>query len=417
VNPRGLLDSQPPVLPIILRPLLSMISRMATNVADPVRLRGRRRAVVVAVVVAVVLVGIVGYLVLRPSPAGGSGPRSNPNGPAQIDILPSAGTKSACIVGTPGVSRPTLPLANGTLQGNTYSVPSGTVGHVGMCYSSENGSLFAYANWSNVGSPGGWFSYPQVAYGVDDYLGEYTTYTNQGLAWELPQTVSTVVNKSLWVTASYNFNAPGPTDTDGYDLSFDNFFSEGLPPTLQVPPFVEVEVFLAHNISYPFHYAHWSADTLVNGTVSAQPWDVGYWCHGADNGSNGNISFDFSFGGQSTHGLDQGTIGMNLSAFLAQVEAMLPSASCWTGPTSGFSHFYLGEQDLGSEDGAVEGADFDYNWTVTSYCIHTLIQGSSPASVECGTNTVIIGPSASLDASWSAGTGTMQARNRDLADR
>ncbi|MGC1582472.1 MAG: hypothetical protein WA766_13380 [Candidatus Acidiferrales bacterium] len=341
----------------------------------------RLLAVIVAAALIASVVTFVLVLYLAPSLPANSGPGKG--SPSQIDLLPSPGTKSACIVGTPGVPRPTLPLDNGTFQGNTYSVPNGTVGHVGMCYSSEDGSLFAYANWSHVGAPGGWFSYPQVAYGVNDYLGEYTTYTNQSPAWELPQTVSTVVNTSLWVTASYDFNAPSPADTDGYDLSFDNFFSEGLPPTIEVPPFVEVEVFLAHNISYSFHYAHWSTDTLVNGTVSVEPWDVGYWCHGVDNGSNGNISFDFSYGGQSTRGLKQGTIGMNLSAFLAEVEAMMPSTSCWTGPSSDFSQFYLGEQDLGSEDGALAGEDFNYNWTVASYCFDTYVKSPSVANLTC----------------------------------
>ncbi len=311
--------------------------------------------------------GVGVYFLLLPAPPARLSP-------TEIDLLPSAGTPSRCIVDTPGQPRPTLTLREGTLQANTYSVPTGTTGHVGMCYDAANGSMFGYANWSKVGASGGWFSYPQIAYGVNLYDGVHTTYTPQSPAWRLPQTVAATVNESLWVTANYSLRAPPSADVDGYDLSFDDFLSYGLPPTLDVPPFVEVEIFLAHNISYPFAWVHWSMPTLVNSSVTVRPWDVAYWCHGADNGTNGNVSFDFSYDGQGTHGLASGSLGVNLSAVFAEVELLLPGATCWTGSPARFaSGFYLGEEDLGSEDGAAGGSTFTYNWTVTDYCLHTLV--------------------------------------------
>ena len=341
--------------------------------------RSRRTAVAVALAITVVAASLGGYSVWRVL----ARPGANGYGPTEIDVLPSEGTRSGCIVGTPGAPRPTSALHFGTLQANTYSVPAGTTGHVGMCYNASSGAMFAYANWSHVGSGGGWFSYPQVAYGVDLYAGEATVYTNQSPAWSLPETVASTVAKDLWVTASYRLNAPNASDVSGYDLSFDDFFSQGLPPTLEVPPFVEVEIFLAHNISYPVDWARWSAVTLVNGTLETEPWAVGYWCHGADNGTNGNLSFDFSYDGQATHGLAAGTLGVNLSAVLAEVEALMPGASCWTGPTDAFPSFYLGEEDLGSEDGAVGGASYNYNWTVTQYCLHTQVDPTNASAVSC----------------------------------
>jgi hypothetical protein len=350
-------------------------------------------------VAAVVVAGAAAALVALRAFAGG-GTSAQGSGPTEISILPSPGTRSACIVGAPGLPRPTLTLRYGTLQGNTYSVPTGTVGHVGMCYDASNGSLFAYANWSHVGAAGGWFSYPQVACGVDDYLGPGTTYTNQSPAWAPPQTVATTVSKDLWVTTSYTLRAPPDANVTGYDLSLDEFFSEGLPPTIDVPPFVEVEIFLAHNIGYPFSWVRWSTLTLVNTTLAVEPWDVAYWCHGADNGTNGNVSFDFSYGGQSTHGLADGTLGVDLSALLREVEALMPGASCWSGPTAGFSGVYLGEEDLGSEDGAVGGASFTYSWTVTQYCLHTQVDPYTTSAVACG-GTDPVGPAVGGSPSWS----------------
>jgi hypothetical protein len=340
------------------------------------------RPVVALLISAVVVVAGVGFAYAYARlPARSSGP--GPPRPTEVDLLPSGGTASHCIVGTPGLPRTTLGLAYGELQANTYDVPTGTTGAVGMCYRAANGSLFAYANWSKVGSAGGWFSYPQVAYGVADYDGSTTTYTNQSPGWVLPQTVATTVNDSLWVTTAYSLDPPSPPDVDGYDLSLDDFLSEGLPPTYEVTPFVEVEIFLAHNISYPFTWVPWSTPTLVNATLEARPWDVAYWCHGADNGTNGNVSFDFSYDGQATHGLLAGTLGVNLSAMFAEVQTLLPDATCWTGPTHGFAGLYLGEEDLGSEDGALGGVSFDYNWTVTSYCLHTRVGIPRPAAVTC----------------------------------
>ncbi len=342
--------------------------------------RGRRTLAILTAGL-VVIAGVGGYVALRALGPHPSSPGAS--GPAEITILPSPGTRSTCIVDDIGAPRPTLALDYGMFQANTYDVPSGTSGHAGMCYGAATGALFGYANWTKVGGAGGWFSYPQVAYGVDEYLGLATTYTPQSPAWSLPQTVARTVNESLWVTATYALQGPPAADVDGYDLSFDNFFSEGLPPRFESGPFVEVEIFLAHNISYPFEWLPWTAPTLVNGTVAPHLWDIAYWCHGADNGSNANISFDFSYGGQSSHGLAAGTLGVNLSAMLAEVETLMPAASCWTGPLHGFSRLYLGEQDLGSEDGALGGTSFNYNWTVPSYCLQTRVGAPGSTGPGC----------------------------------
>ncbi len=301
-----------------------------------------------------------------------------------VSLLPSPETRSGCIVGTPGVPRPTYALHEGMFQANTYDVPNGTRGHVGMCYNATGGDMFAYANWSEVGPAGGWFSYPQVTYGVNFWDGPFTTYTNMSPAWKLPQTVASVVNESVWTSATYRFDGPPSTDVDGYDLSFDNFFTETLPPVFEVGPFVEVEIFLAHNISYPFEWIPWSTPTVINSTVVQEPWDIGYWCHGVDNGTNPNVSFDFSLGGQSSHGIADGQVGVDLSAVLAEVDALMPGVTCWTGPTHGFGQFHLDEANLGSEDGALGGTSFNYNWTVLDDTIDFTTNSSGTSTSALG---------------------------------
>ena len=351
--------------------------------SPPLR-RLRRPLVAVLVAVLAILAGAASYAVLIHTPSsspGGSSPGPGPNG--LIEVLPSPGTGSTCIVGTPGVPRPVLPLHEGVLQGNTYSVPSGTVGHVGLCYNAGQGSLFSYANWTHVGGAGGWFSYPSVVYGGNEWAGAGSTYTNQSPAWVLPQQVSQVTNGSIWTTVVYSFHAPGSSDTDGYDFSLDDFFTESFPPVFEQGPFVEVMVWFAHHITYPATFTPWTAPTLVNSTVSLQRWDVGYYCHGADNGTNANVSFDYSYAGQTSPGLAAGTIGVNLSLILSDVEQRMPSVSCWTGPTSGFSHFHLDEANLGSEDGALGGTSYNYNWTVSDYCFRTAVTNPTPTDVGC----------------------------------
>jgi len=149
-----------------------------------------RRLLVAGIGGALLVAAVLAALILSGWPSGAAKGGTGPTAPSEIDLLPSVGTRSTCIVDTPGEPRPILPLAYGALQANTYSVPTGTVGHVGMCYNATDGALFSYANWTKVGAAGGWFSYPQVAYGVDQYLGALTTYTNQSGAWALPQTVA-----------------------------------------------------------------------------------------------------------------------------------------------------------------------------------------------------------------------------------
>ena len=156
-----------------------------------------------------------------------------------------------------------------------------------------------------------------------------------------------------------------------------------LPPEFEVGPFVEVEILLAHNLTYPPAWLAWHDPTTVNSTLVSEPWSVAYWCHGADNGSNANVSFDFALGGRSTLGIDAGTVGVNVSAVLAEVESLMPSVTCWTGPTGGFAGFHFDEANLGSEDGAVGGASFDYNWTVSQYCIASEVRNASAIPEGC----------------------------------
>ncbi|MGB6501404.1 MAG: hypothetical protein WBG19_08410 [Thermoplasmata archaeon] len=63
--------------------------------------------------------------------------------------------------------------------------------------------------------------------------------------------------------------------------------------------------------------------------------------------------------------------------------AGVPSVTCWTGPTGGFSQFHLDEANLGSEDGAVAGSDYNYNWTVDQYCFHILEDAPSSENLSC----------------------------------
>ena len=199
--------------------------------------------------------------------------------------------------------------------------------------------------------------------------GVHSTYTNQSARWALPQTVAATVSDDLWTTVNYSFAPPNASDVDGYDYSIDDFFTETVPPVFEHGPFVEVMVWFAHHIIYPPHFLHWSAPTFVNGTVSIRPWQVAYWCHGAANGTNANVSFDFAYGNPTSLGVNAGTVGVNISGVLSEVEALMPSVMCWTGPTGGFAQFHLDEANLGSEDGAVAGSDYNYNWTVDQYLL------------------------------------------------
>jgi hypothetical protein len=341
----------------------------------------------------VMLVVLIAAVVSEALPANlgaaGSGtPSSSPPGPPVVNILPSHATKSDCVTQGPNQTEEQLPLHNGTIQTNLYKPPNGTVGAVGECYSSGTGSLFSYVNWSAVGGKGGWYSYPQITYGVDYYEGPTDTYTNQSSMWTLPKPVSSVVNNGLWVTASYSYHPPPTSIATGDDISFDNYLSDNSPPTFESgTPWVEVLVLLAHTVwNHPSEWISWNMTTLVNSTLSVQPWAIGYWCHSPTNGSSSNITFDFSYDGspKTTLGLYQGTLGVNLSAVLAEVEVLAPHATCWTGTGVNVGSLYLGQEVFGAEAGVHTNGSFDFDWTDDQYCIHPSVRVPTALGVECG---------------------------------
>jgi hypothetical protein len=360
---------------------------MAADLTEPSpRRTGHRRAWAVLVVVLLIVAILTGLGWSYSNGWIGGGSHADLSDSDLVQILPSPGTKSQCITQGPGAPEAILPLQYGALQTNVYSAPNGTAGAVGMCYNAASGTLFNYVNWSEVGGKGGWFSYPQVAYGVDQFEGSTDTYTGQGSNWVLPQSEAAVVGNPVWVTATYNYNEPTGNTSTGDDISFDNYLTPGSTPTWKVQPWVEVLVLLDHEIwSYPSGWANWSMPTLVNSTISDQPWSIGYWCHGKANGSSNNITFDFSYGGSPrlVKGLAAGTMGVNLSAVIDKVAAMLPSASCYTGNSSTFSTFNLGQEVFGAEAGVHTNSSFVFNWTISQYCIHVDVANPSPANVSC----------------------------------
>jgi hypothetical protein len=325
----------------------------------------------------------------------------------EVPVLPSGTTATQCISQVPGGPSEQLPLEYGALQTNVYSPPAGTGGNASICYDAANGKVTTRVNWTHVGGSGGWFSYPQLAYGVDSYDGSYDTFTNQSAVWTLPQTVTTTESRSLWVTASYNYSPPSLRGAIGYDLSFDNYLSESNPPTFENGPFVEVLVLLDHHlVSHPAGWIPWNMTTLVDSTVESRPWYVGYWCHGSNNSSSPTVTFDFSFGGsaETTTGLRSGTIGVNMSAILGEISKLIANVTCWTGPSSDFSNFYLGQEVFGSEAGIHAGRSVSYHWTESRYCLHVNVTTVTSRTVGCS-STSRTGPASDGVATSAVGAG------------
>ncbi|MCI4344892.1 MAG: hypothetical protein L3J87_04640, partial [Thermoplasmata archaeon] len=187
---------------------------------------GSTTALAVGLVVVGLLVAAVGYYVVGPYFAHRGAAAHAPPFTGEIDILPAAGIAPGCVVATPGAGVPTKSLDNGSLEANTFSVPAGTSGSVGLCYNANDGSVLNYVNWSQVGGSGGWFSYPEISYGVEAWGGSATTYTPQSSHWSLPATVASVVGSNVWGTVSYSYHPPNPSVARGNDYSFDDFLTQ-----------------------------------------------------------------------------------------------------------------------------------------------------------------------------------------------
>ena len=321
-------------------------------------------------------------------------PAADP-GPAPVTIIPpTGGAPEICANGTPADPFPISFLPYGYITPNLFGLGSGSSGLDDICYTGgDQGVVSNVVNFSSVGGAEGVDGFPHIEYGQDLWGGSPG---NMSPSLVLPETVSNATNSSLWLTNSYSVN-----DSAGgaaFDYVWDNFLSTYVPNPDNVsgPGNFSLEIMLWMSTGLegsPFTYfpdeGTASLPTLINASLSDQPWDFSHFCQGGpDNNSELTVLYFYNGTGDAMNASGR-TLGVNFSAVLVNVNQMIRSAgiTCWGYANNNDADMYLDDLNLGTEfltpfPSPYYGEAF-FHWTVSSMCF-TFPQGTpTPDSVSC----------------------------------
>jgi PKD repeat protein len=316
------------------------------------------------------------------------------SGPSTVTIVPPAGgAPEICANGTPANPFPVSYLPYGYLTPNLFGLGANdSAGFDDICYTGgAGGAVSNDVNFSSVGGAEGVVGFPHVEYGQDLWGGSPG---NMSPGFQLPETVSNATNSSLWLTNSYSVN-----DTLGaaaYDYVWDNFLSSYVPNpgNISGPTNYSLEVMLWMSTGLegsPFTYfpdeGSTSLPTLINTTLSDQPWDFSSFCQGTDNSELTLLYFYNGTGGAMN--ASSRTFGVNFSAVLLNINQMIRNAgiSCWAYPHNNDVNLYLDDLNLGSEFLTPFPSPYYgqaiFNWNLASMCF-TFPHGTpTVSSVSC----------------------------------
>ncbi|HXY47420.1 MAG TPA: hypothetical protein VEK13_05960 [Thermoplasmata archaeon] len=320
-------------------------------------------------------------------------PRTSSSLPSEVRIIPAhLLAPEICANGTPANPFPVSFLPYGYETPNLFGLGSGSVGTDHICYTGgAHGDVSNRVHFSSVGGAGGVLGFPHVEYGQDLWGGSPGT---MAPGFTLPEKDSAAAHQAMWLTNSYAIHDSGQA---AYDYVWDNFLSSYIPNPANVsgPGNFSLEIMLWMTTGYegsPWSYFtdYGSTDlpTLINTTVSSQPWAFSYFCQGFNNNELTVLYFYNGTGGMVN--ATSRTFGVNFSAVLVNVNDMIHRTheSCWSYPANGDSKMYLDDLNLGSEfltpwPSPYYGTAVFY-WTISSMCFRFPRGTPTASSVSCG---------------------------------
>jgi len=312
---------------------------------------------------------------------------------ATVTIVPPVGgAPETCANGTPSNPFPVSFLPYGYETPNLFGLGSGSAGLDNICYTGGTaGAVSNDVNFSNVGGAEGVLGFPHVEYGQDLWGGSPG---NMSPGFQLPEPVSNATNSSLWLTNSYSIN--DSLGSAAYDYVWDNFLSSYIPNPGNVsgPTNYSLEVMLWMSTGLegsPFTYFPYegtaSLPTMVNATLSDQPWDFSHFCQGADNNEL-TVLYFYNGTGDAMNATGR-AFGVNFSAVLLNINQMIRAngISCWGYANDNDVNLYLDDLNLGSEfltpfPSSYYGQAI-FNWTLSSMCFAFPEGVPTVANVSC----------------------------------
>jgi hypothetical protein len=297
--------------------------------------------------------------------------------PTQVAIVPAVSdVAKTCAIGTPADPYPTEQLPYGYEAPDLWGLGSGSVGVDTLCYAGgTSGVVTNVADFTDVGGASGVLAFPHLEYGQDLWGGSPGTMAE---GFDLPETVADATHQPMWLTNTYSIHDVGSA---AYDYVWDNFLStyEATPTNYSGPGNYSLEVMLWMSTGYegsPFAYhpidASTRLPTLINSTLSEQPWEFSYFCQGyRDHELTALFFYNGTDGGI---GVSSRTVGVSFSAALLALNKMIAASkeSCWSYPANSDGKLYLDNLNLGSEFLTPYPSPYFgtavFNWTMSSMC-------------------------------------------------
>lgn len=312
--------------------------------------------------------------------------------PSMVPIIPSYRvTHKICADGTPSNPFPVSFLPYGYETPNLFGLGNGSVGSDKVCYTGGSaGVLTNRVHFSSVGGAGGVLGFPHVEYGQDLWGGSPG---KMAPGFKLPELDSRAVDQNMWLTNTYSIYDKGRA---AYDYVWDNFLSSYVPTPSNVtgPGNFSLEIMLWMTIGYessPWNYFTYdgstSLPTLINATLSSQPWDFSYYCQGTDN--NELTVLYFYNGTGNAMNTTSRTFGVDFSAVLVNVNEMIhrTNESCWSYPANSDAGMYLDDLNLGSEFLTPWPSPYYgtavFHWTISSMCFRFPRGAPTVSTVSC----------------------------------
>jgi len=313
--------------------------------------------------------------------------------PSEVQIIPSHRlAPETCANGTPGNPFPVAFLPYGYETPNLYGLGSGSVGSDHICYTGgTDGVVRNHVHFTSVGGAGGVLAFPHVEYGQDLWGGSPGTMAH---GFTLPETDSVAADQAMWLTNTYAIHDTGEA---AYDYVWDNFLSTYIPTPANVsgPGNYSLEIMLWMTTGYessPWDYftdyGSTHLPTLINTTVSSEPWAFSYFCQGTNNNELTVLYFYNGTGGMVN--ATSRTFGVNFSDVLVNVNDMIHRTheSCWSYSANSDSKMYLDDLNLGSEFLTPWPSPYYgtavFHWTISSMCFRFPRGTPTASNVSCG---------------------------------
>lgn len=269
-----------------------------------------------------------------------------------------------------------------SLNGDLFSLPSGSTGSTLLCYNATTQSLSDRTDFGGLpgAPPYGVLGYPESILGENIYGGA-TGAVNAVLPLPHDRIVN-MTSRNLWVDLNYSVSAPGASP---YDFAFDDWFSAtpaNSTSSGNVGNRIELMVWFSNNIGMYLGQTPVAVPSYLNGSAAPGTWFRDQLCQGSD-----EITFDYLYAPSGTtpgYGVASGQVALNLTYLLNDVAQVMQAGACWASPGTDIGALFADNFPLGAEFYPTSLDTAEVSWAVSSLCYRFVTGVANATSVSCG---------------------------------